>query len=98
MASMKWPVLQECLRAVRTKKDKPRAGGEVKIAASGCNYKVTLIMPEEGVQVTAITNRLSLLFDDLEALLNLEPVPWIECSEYALKRAKRRNDKEGSSS
>ena len=94
VASKKWPILQECLRVVRTKEDKPRAGGELRLVASGSNYRLTLIMPEEGVQVTCVTNALSKSWDELEMTLQLEPVPWVECSDYALKRARRRNDKE----
>jgi len=46
-------------------------------------------MPEEGVQVSVVHSRLYNAWDALEHVLCLEPVPWVECSEFARKRAKQ---------
>lgn len=93
VAGEQWPTLQECLAAVLTAKGQARAGGEVKTVAVGYNYRTTLVMPEEGVQVSVVHNALSTAWDALEHVLCLEPVPWVECSEFATRRAKQRGKK-----
>ena len=90
----RFPVLQECMRCTRDSKGRPRAGGEVKTVASGINYKTSLVMPEEGVQVQVVHGNLSEAWEALEGLLSQEPVPWIECSEFATRRAKQKGKKE----
>jgi hypothetical protein len=47
-------------------------------------------MPEEGVQVSVVHNALSTAWEALEQVLNTEPVPWVECSEFATRRAKQK--------
>jgi hypothetical protein len=93
IAGEQWPCLQECLSCTFTKDSKPRAGGEVKTVAVGYNYRTSLVMPEEGVQVSVVHNALSKAWDALEHVLCLEPVPWVECSEFAVRRAKQRGKK-----
>jgi hypothetical protein len=46
-------------------------------------------MPEEGLQVSVATHRVTNAYEALEAALSLEPVPWVECSGYAKRRAKQ---------
>lgn len=92
-AAERWPVIQECLSCTLTEKGLPRAGGEIKTVAMGCNYRTSLVMPEEGVQVSVVHNALSKAWDALEHVLCLEPVPWVECSEFATRRAKQRGKK-----
>lgn len=89
-ATRQWPRMQECVRRVRDAKGRARAGGEVKTVAKGSNYYSTLVMPEEGVQVSVVHNMLSSAWDALEQVLHSEPVPWVECSEFATRRAKQR--------
>lgn len=93
VAGESWPNLQDCLSRVLTDKGKPRAGGEVKTIAVGCNYRTTLIMPEEGVQVSVVHGTLSDAWHALEHVLLAEDVPWVECSEFATRRAKLRGKK-----
>jgi hypothetical protein len=47
-------------------------------------------MPEEGVMVQVVHADLSKAWDALEGVLSMEPVPWVECSEFAVRRAKQR--------
>jgi len=56
----------------------------------GVNYRTSLTMPEEGVMVSVVHDALSKAWDALEDVLAMEPVPWVECSEFALRRAKQR--------
>jgi hypothetical protein len=47
-----------------------------------------LVMPEEGLQVSAAHQYLLDAWDALERVLMLEPVPWVDCSSFARRRAK----------
>lgn len=93
IAGESWPNLQQCLACTFTKDNQKRAGGEVKTLAAGYNYRTTLVMPEEGVQVSVVHNALSKAWEALEHVLCLQPVPWVECSEFATRRAKHPQDK-----
>ena len=82
------------MRAVLTCEGKPRAGGEVKTVASGSAYVTTLTMPEEGRSLRVVHDLFGDAWVVLEHALNCKPIPWVQCSDFALKRAKIKKPKE----
>lgn len=82
------------MRAVLTAEGKPRAGGEVKTVASGSCYVTTLTMPEEGRSLRVVHDLLSDAWGSLEHALNTKPIPWVQCSDFALRRAKIKRPKD----
>jgi len=84
----RWPTVQLLMRAVLTSDGKPRAGGEIKTVASGPNYVSTLTMPEEGRMLRVTHELFGGAYDALERALMTYPIPWTQCSDFALKRAK----------
>ena len=93
ITSREWPNLTECMCTVKTTDGKPRAGGEIKIVAVGARFRATMVMPEEGLQLSVITDDFGAALSALELAMQGEDAPWVECSTYALRRAKRRADK-----
>jgi len=89
-----WPTLQLCMRSVLTREGKPRAGGEVKTVASGASYVSTLTMPEEGRSLRVVHDLFSDAWNALEHALMSKPIPWVQCSDFALRRAKIKKGKE----
>lgn len=87
-ASKRWPTVQLCMRATLTTNGQPRAGGEVKTVAAGPNYVTTLTMPEEGRMLRVAHEALSAAWDALELALRDRPIPWVQCSDFAKRRAK----------
>jgi hypothetical protein len=85
----RYPLLWDCLVCLKTSDGKARAGGELKVMAKGPTWVTTLVLPEEGLQLTVATHALSKAWEAIEACLHLEPIPWVECSGYARKRAKQ---------
>jgi hypothetical protein len=60
----------------------------VKTVASGGAYISTLTMPEEGRQLRVVHDTLCNAWDALETALTANPISWVECSDFARKRAK----------
>jgi hypothetical protein len=84
-----WPILSSCLAVSKTTDGKERAGGEIRTVAKGPTWVSSLIMPEEGLQLSVAHLTLADAWAALERSLMAEPVGWTDCSSYARRRAKR---------
>ncbi len=83
-----------CMKLLVCKDGSPRAGGDVKTVAAGPNYVTTLTMPEEGRMLKVTHDKLSKAWDALERALSHRPIPWVQCSDFARRRAKIKQKKE----
>jgi hypothetical protein len=51
-------------------------------------------MPEEGRSLRVVHDLFGDAWFALEHALNMKPIPWVQCSDYALRRAKIKKPKE----
>lgn len=66
-----------------------REGSSVSVRVDGSLYRATVSCPTEGYQGSVTTNRLLMLWSDIEQVVNLPEFNWVQDYD-SLKKAKQR--------